>query len=65
MRNFMCWLRGHDPKLELLIIPKGQHAASGFKAVTAVFAVTYYGARVTCKRCGDLLDYQTQEEYKP
>jgi hypothetical protein len=27
-----------------------------------VYAINYYGAKVTCKRCGELLDDKTQEE---
>ncbi len=64
MSKLLCSLRGHIPELELVVIPKGSHATSGFKGVTAVFAISYYGAKIRCKRCGDILDYKTQEEIK-
>jgi hypothetical protein len=62
--NLLCRFRGHIPKLELYVIPKGSHATSGCfgNNVTAVFAINYYGAKVTCKRCGALLDDKNQEE---
>ena len=64
MTKFICKLRGHIPKLELYVIPKGSHATSGpfCEGVTAVFAINYYGAKVTCKRCGQILAEQNQEE---
>ena len=63
--NITCKLHGHSIALELTLIRKGTPAKGVYGTnetpIYAQYAKTYYGAKVTCKRCGATLAEMDKE----